>query len=361
MENVSGANETRRLSAILFTDIEGYSRMMQNDERRTLELLVEHNAILMPVMEKHGGKIIKTVGDAILAVFDSCLSAVDASVEIQESLKNRALDAAKDTLRVRIGIHLGETVFRDNDVFGNGVNIAARLQPLADPGGICISQAVYDQIQNHYAGRAVRVGPVNLKNITDPVVIYRFQIEGVTEKSPRSAAPLKPALAEKGPILASVDPAAVGNEEEAVPIVTILSGSERGGDWTLDRKMNVVTVCGAAEIDCTKARFPMESEMNVVSVMAATEILIPPGVAVEVTCVPVLGAMEGSSRPAPGGPVLRIKAVVVMAALEIKYVDEKGVPVKKSRLRGSLFKRGRARKKENREYSFDDVPTATAF
>ncbi len=337
---MSAANETRRLSAILFTDIEGYSRMMQNDERRTLELLVEHNAILMPVMEKHGGKIIKTVGDAILAVFDSCLSAVDASVEIQEALKTRALDAAKDTLRVRIGIHLGETVFRDNDVFGNGVNIAARLQPLADPGGICISQAVYDQIQNHYAGRAVRVGPVNLKNITDPVVIYRFQIEGVTEKSPMSAIPLQPALAEKGPVLATVNPS--GGKVEAVPVVTILSGSERGGDWTLDPRMNVVTVCGAAEIDCTHARFPPECDMSVVCVMGATEILIPPGVTVEVSSVPVLGAIEGSSRPAPGGPVLRIKAVVVMGALEINYVNDKSER-RSSRFRGSFFQRERHR------------------
>ncbi|HBD93274.1 MAG: hypothetical protein A2015_15270 [Spirochaetes bacterium GWF1_31_7] len=171
-------SDVRKLSAIMFTDIHGYSRMMQIDEKETIKLLDEHNRLLFPIIEKHGGTIIKTVGDAILAVFDSCISAVESAVLIQEALSQRAVEENAKVLRVRIGIHLGEIVYKDNDVFGNGVNIAARLQPLADPGGICFSQSVFEQISSHYSDKITRVGPVNLKNISEPHVIYRMQIEG---------------------------------------------------------------------------------------------------------------------------------------------------------------------------------------
>ena len=93
-------------------------------------------------------------------------------------MSQRAVEENAKVLRVRIGIHLGEIVYKDNDVFGNGVNIAARLQPLADPGGICFSQSVFEQISSHYSDKITRVGPVNLKNISEPHVIYRMQIEG---------------------------------------------------------------------------------------------------------------------------------------------------------------------------------------
>lgn len=174
--------ESRKLMAIMFTDIHGYSRMMQIDEKLTIEMLDEHNKLLFPIIQSCGGRIVKTVGDAILAVFDSCISSINAAVSIQERLSEKASNEPdKHILRVRIGIHLGETLLKDNDVFGNGVNIAARLQPLADPGGICFSQSVYEQVHNHYGERIVRVGPVNLKNISEPVVIYRMQIDGAVD------------------------------------------------------------------------------------------------------------------------------------------------------------------------------------
>ena len=176
-------SETRKLSAIMITDIHGYSRMMQIDEAETIKLLEEHNNLLFPIIESNGGTVIKTVGDAILSVFESCISSVDAAISIQEALSERANQKNAKILRVRIGVHLGEIVYKDGDVFGNGVNIAARLQPLADPGGICFSQAVYDQISSHYGARITR-WPVEFKNISEPQVVFRMQIEGFEHVEP---------------------------------------------------------------------------------------------------------------------------------------------------------------------------------
>ncbi|HUP57715.1 MAG TPA: tetratricopeptide repeat protein, partial [Bdellovibrionota bacterium] len=127
----------------------GYSAITNRDEKLALELLEEHRALIRPLFVEHGGREVKTIGDAFLAEFDSALEAVKCGIRIQERLGERNLEAQHARrIKVRIGIHLGDIVVSDNDVYGDGVNIAARLEQMAEPGSICFSQQVYDQVHN---------------------------------------------------------------------------------------------------------------------------------------------------------------------------------------------------------------------
>jgi class 3 adenylate cyclase len=170
----------RKLSAIMFTDIVGYSKMMGEDEVGTLEFLKFHNAMLQAEIEKNDGRVIKTVGDAFLADFNSAVNAVRCAVSIQKHLHDYnegfSFSSGKKH-QVRIGIHIGDVVMSDNDIFGDGVNIAARLQPMAEPGGICISQDVYNHIKNQVEFHATALGPHELKNIAQKIEIYKIVME----------------------------------------------------------------------------------------------------------------------------------------------------------------------------------------
>ncbi|MDF1564661.1 MAG: AgmX/PglI C-terminal domain-containing protein [Deltaproteobacteria bacterium] len=170
----------------MFTDIKGYSALMGRDEPLALSLLEEHNAILVPVIERHGGEIIKFIGDAILAIFESARDGVRAAVEGQRALaeRNRELPEERRIL-VRMGLHVGDVSLRDGDAFGDGVNIASRLEPLADPGGLCVSQTVRDMVAAHPEFVLESMGQRTLKNIQHPVELYRVRIEpGLSAPSP---------------------------------------------------------------------------------------------------------------------------------------------------------------------------------
>ncbi len=173
-------NVQRKLSAIMFTDIVGYSKMMGEDEAGSLDFLRFHNALLQGEIEKNGGRVIKTVGDAFLADFNSAVNAVRCAVSIQKHLHDYNLDFTRSSgknRQVRIGIHIGDVVMSNNDIFGDGVNIAARLQPIAEPGGICVSQDVYNHIKNQVEFHATSLGPHELKNIAQKIEIYKIVME----------------------------------------------------------------------------------------------------------------------------------------------------------------------------------------
>lgn len=169
--------EQRRLAAIMFTDIVGYSALTQQNEALTLELLEEHRRLLRTLFPQYGGHEIKTMADGFLVEFASVLEAVRCAIEMQKAMRARNLVApAKRRLEIRIGIHVGDVIHRENDVFGDGVNIASRIQPLADPGGICISEDVARLIRNKIAEPIVELGKHTLKNIQEPMGIYKISL-----------------------------------------------------------------------------------------------------------------------------------------------------------------------------------------
>ena len=168
--------DQRHLAAIMFTDIVGYSALTQRNEDMALSLLREHNRIIRAALPVHRGKEIKTVGDAFLVEFASALDAVRCAIAIQHALHDRNTATGDEAIHVRIGIHLGDVVYRDGDVFGDGVNIASRIQSLAEAGGICISQDVARQVQNKLDVALHNLGRGLLKNIVLPVDVYAVQM-----------------------------------------------------------------------------------------------------------------------------------------------------------------------------------------
>jgi class 3 adenylate cyclase len=167
--------EQRKLAAIMFTDMVGYSALVQKNESLALKLLEEHRQLLRPLFRNHEGREIKTIGDAFLVEFTSTLDSIQCAVEIQRALKDYNASSRQGIkILIRVGLHMGDVVYRENDVFGDGVNIASRIEPLARPGGICLSQQVYDQVHNKFAGKFIKLGAVDLKNIQAPLNIYRL-------------------------------------------------------------------------------------------------------------------------------------------------------------------------------------------
>ncbi len=168
----------RRHYAIMLTDIVGFSQGMEVDEDHAYLRLLKHNEIIRGAISKNHGDEIKTIGDAFLVRFKKAMDAVQASIEIQHRLAayNRHKEMP-DRIMVRIGIHIGDIMITEDDVFGNGVNIASRVEPLAEPGGVCITRDVYDAVRAGLKIRTIALGPRELKNIKERVEIYRICIE----------------------------------------------------------------------------------------------------------------------------------------------------------------------------------------
>jgi class 3 adenylate cyclase len=176
------AAETRKLAAIMFTDIVGFSCQMGTDEARMLRLLNVHNQIIQQAVTDHHGTVIKTVGDAFLVDFPSVVHAVQCAQTIQTQFRTHNVEKEKDEqIHVRIGIHLGDIVQRDGDVFGDGVNVASRLQALAAPDTICLSHVVYREVEKKLSlGMVVSLGRPKLKNISQRERVYALLPEKPT-------------------------------------------------------------------------------------------------------------------------------------------------------------------------------------
>jgi adenylate cyclase len=166
--------ERRRLAAIMFTDMVGYSARAQADEAAALALLDRHNRLLRPIFSKFHGREVKTVGDAFVVAFESALEATRCALDVQRMLHYYNLRITEPwKIRIRIGIHVGDVVETDGDVLGDSVNIAARIVNLAGPEGICLTQQVYDQVENKAGTSFAKMPPVSLKNIHATGSIYR--------------------------------------------------------------------------------------------------------------------------------------------------------------------------------------------
>ena len=168
-------NEQRRLAAIMFTDMVGYSALSQRDDKLAQELLEEHRRLLREIFPHFNGTEIKTIGDAFLVEFGSALEAAQCAIEIQRTLAKRNADVPPDRrIEVKIGIHIGDVVHREGDVYGDGVNIASRIEALAGAGGICVSMDVERQIRNALEARFEKFGSAELKNIKLPMELFRI-------------------------------------------------------------------------------------------------------------------------------------------------------------------------------------------
>ena len=166
---------TRRLAAIMFTDMVGFSALTQADEASALKVLERHNRLLRPVFVEHRGREVKAVGDAFLVEFDSALDATRCAVEIQRRLRDYNASAPSDwRIRLRVGVHVGDVEVVGGDVLGDTVNVASRIVPLAEPEGICLTQQVVDQVQNKIELPIVKLPPVELKNIRYPPTVYQL-------------------------------------------------------------------------------------------------------------------------------------------------------------------------------------------
>jgi adenylate cyclase len=174
---------TRRLAAILAADVAGYSRLMGADEEGTLERLKAHRRQLIdPKITEHHGRIVKTTGDGLLVEFASIVDAVRCAAEVQRGMIDREPKTPDERqIRFRIGVNLGDVIAEDGDIFGDGVNVAARLEALAEPGGICISRTVREQIRDKLPYAFEDLGEQSVKNIARPVHVYALRPEAVAD------------------------------------------------------------------------------------------------------------------------------------------------------------------------------------
>jgi adenylate cyclase len=163
----------------MFTDLVGFTKLGQRDEEAALELRREHQALARPVFAAYGGREVKTTGDGFLVEFPSAVESVRCAVEVQSALGVRnAAASSKPPITLRIGIHLGDVVGDGDDIVGDAVNVASRIEPLAEPGGICVSASVYDQVRNKLAVRLEKLGARQLKNVELPLELYRVVPSG---------------------------------------------------------------------------------------------------------------------------------------------------------------------------------------
>jgi adenylate cyclase len=189
--SLTGERVDRRLAAVLAADVAGYSRLMGADEEGTLaRLKAVRKTLVDPVITSHRGRIVKTTGDGMLVEFASAVDAVRGAVEVQRAMANQNASVQQDErIEFRIGVHVGDIIIDDNDIFGDGVNVAARIEGIAEPGGVCMSDDAYRQIRGKVEILCDDLGPQNLKNIAEPMRAWRVKLLGQGATTSASASP----------------------------------------------------------------------------------------------------------------------------------------------------------------------------
>jgi TolB-like protein/class 3 adenylate cyclase len=217
-EPVSSERLERRLAAVVAADVAAYGRLMRlNDERTLTDLKNARRTLILPAVTAHRGRVVKTVSDEMLVEFPSAVDAAQCAVEVQRGMAARNVAVPEnERIEFRIGIHLGDVMIDENDLFGDGVNIAARLEKLAEPGGICISDDAHRQIRGKVNAVFDDLGVQTLKNITEPMRAWRIRIGGEAAPAPAPA---------KGPAT-SVRPVALPD----MPSIAVLPFQNMSGD-----------------------------------------------------------------------------------------------------------------------------------
>ena len=305
----------RRLAAIMSSDVAGYTRLMRADEEGTLARYRAHRSDLIePKIDEHKGRIVKLMGDGVLVEFTSVVDAVRCAADVQRAMAERNAGVPEnEQIILRIGINLGDVIVEGEDIHGDGVNVAARMQEIAEPGEISVSGVVYDSVHDKLAPGFEDLGPQHVKNIAEPVRAYRVVLDPEAAGKRQAARKTPP----KAPRVAMAVSAGGSARELA-----IMSGVQRQGSWRVPKNLRVVAVMGGIDLDFRDAVFgPGVSEVNVTSVMAGVAVIVPPHLQVECSGVGILGNFEGMDQSTaehdPNAPLLRITGTAVMGALEI--------------------------------------------
>ncbi len=170
------SKEGRRLAAVMFTDMVGYTALTQRDEALALEILEDHRSLVRPLLRRYSGREIKTVGDGFIVEFPSALEAVQCSLAIQLAVSNYNSNRSPEKrFNIRIGIHVGDVIHKDKDVYGDTVNIASRLTPFCVPGSVCVTEQVHLQVRNKLDKPFVKIGRRKLKNVEAPLLLYTLK------------------------------------------------------------------------------------------------------------------------------------------------------------------------------------------
>ena len=171
----AATKEQRRLAAIMFTDMVGYTALGQRNESLSLALVEEQRKLIRPILARHNGREIKTIGDAFLVEFLSALDAVRCAYDIQRAVREFNISLPEDRrVHLRVGVHLGDVVESGGDISGDAVNVASRIEPLAEDGGVCVTRQVYDHIQNKFELKLASLGVKPLKNVSIPIEVFRM-------------------------------------------------------------------------------------------------------------------------------------------------------------------------------------------
>jgi formylglycine-generating enzyme required for sulfatase activity/class 3 adenylate cyclase len=289
----------RKLATILVADIVGYSRLTANDEDWTIRALGDFRKIVDDIIARHDGRIFSTGGDSVLAEFASPVEAVRCAVDFQEASRSRNLLQPRDRqLRYRIGINLGDVMIRGDDLLGDGVNVAARLEGIAEPGGICVSGTVWDHINGKLSIGYVDIGEQSVKNIPRPVRAYHLRVDGAvgetTEVAPSPHTPLEPQPTRSGSAKSRVPMAALLGG--AVAIIVILSGALV---WQLWPKPHLMPK-PVASVTPAPATVPKPAPAPASPPIAATPApQAPPGAGAGVSPPPATPAPQTPPVPAP--------------------------------------------------------------
>ncbi len=251
---MTAAETTRRLTTILASDVVGYSKMMSTDEEATLRTLRTFSTVIRDLAEKHRGRVFKTAGDALLIEFGSAVEAVRCAISIQEDLAVRNSELPEDRqMWFRIGINIGDVMVEGDDLFGDGVNVAARLEGLAEKGGICISGSTFDQVKNKLSIAFNDIGPQSVKNIPDPIQAFRVvpgkvSVAGHGERAPAVRAPQRRLMVASAVLAAVVILAVVA--------VVLMSGGP-AADYPFDGAWRVAIAGITGCLDNSDRSFPL--------------------------------------------------------------------------------------------------------
>jgi class 3 adenylate cyclase len=365
----------RKLSAIMMVDVSGFSRMMGRDEEGTTARIREFHTRTRPLVEAHEGRVVDTAGDSVFGEFDSVVNAVRCAQAIQHT--QAAINAAsppEERMETRIGVHLGDVIIQDYHVYGDGVNIAARLEAVADPGGICVSEAVYQQVHTKLDLVFEDLGVQALKNIEHPLRLYRVVLPAHDRQAPAERQPgpepttsprtafLRVSDQERNEIVQRLQTAfaegrltdeefdarvraalAVRTQAELTRlladlpgsparlalakrgsslVMAVMGGTERRGRWRVPEQCTAVAVMGGCVLDLRAAQLSAPvTTITVVAIMGGVEVIVPPGVHVEMHGLPLMGGWSNlvhEEELLPDAPQVHIRGVALMGGVEAR-------------------------------------------